>query len=86
MVDASLRTNIVNLFLALKRDRGVSFLYITHDLSTAYYVADQVAIMHEGRIVEAGVPDDVLRNPNHEYTRALLDAVPGLGARWVDAA
>ncbi len=86
MVDASLRTNIVNLFLALKRERQVSFLYITHDLSTAYYVADQVAIMHEGRIVESGAPETVLRDPAHEYTRALLDAVPGLGARWVDAA
>ena len=86
MVDASLRTNIVNLFLSLKRDRGVSFLYITHDLSTAYYVADQVAIMRDGSIVEAGAPDTVLRNPQHEYTRALLDAVPGLGERWVDAA
>ncbi len=86
MVDASLRTNIVNLFLALKRERQVSFLYITHDLSTAYYVADRVAIMHEGRIVESGAPESVLRNPTHDYTRALLDAVPGLAQRWVDAA
>ena len=85
MVDASLRTNIVNLFLALKKDHGVSFIYITHDLSTAYYVADEVAIMQRGRIVEQGDPRSVLRSPHHEYTRALLDAVPSVAERWAEA-
>jgi ABC-type glutathione transport system ATPase component len=85
MVDASLRTNIVNLFLSLRRDRGVSFIYITHDLSTAYYVADEIAIMRGGRIVEQGEPRAVLRAPRHDYTRALLDAVPGIAERWPEA-
>lgn len=85
MVDASLRTNIVNLFLALKRERGVSFVYITHDLSTAHYIADDIAIMRAGRVVERGAPQDVLRAPRHEYTRALLDAVPRIGTRWAEA-
>jgi len=86
MVDASLRTNIVNLFLHLKREQGISFVYITHDLSTAYYVADQVAIMHQGRVVETGDPRTVLRAPRHDCTRALLDAVPAIGARWRETA
>jgi peptide/nickel transport system ATP-binding protein len=85
MVDASLRTNIVNLFLTLKRELGISFVYITHDLSTAYYVADALVIMYQGRIVESGNPHTILRGPRHEYTRALLDAVPRIGQRW-DAA
>lgn len=82
MIDASLRTNIVNLFLQLKQSLGISFVYITHDLSTAYYVADTIAIMHRGRIVESGDPRAILRQPRHDYTRALLDAVPRLGERW----
>jgi ABC-type oligopeptide transport system ATPase subunit len=85
MVDASLRTNIVNLFMSLRETRGVSFVYITHDLSTAYYIADEIAIMRAGRVVERGPPKEVLQSPQHEYTRALLDAVPRLGSRWAQA-
>ena len=84
MVDASLRTNIVNLFLELTRSQGVSFVYITHDLSTAWYVADEIAIMQAGRVVEGGRPQEVLRAPRHDYTRALLDAVPRVGVRWAE--
>jgi peptide/nickel transport system ATP-binding protein len=86
MVDASLRANIINLFMTLKQELGISFVYITHDLSTAYYLADSIAIMQSGRIVEAGDPRAILRQPAHDYTRALLDAVPRIGARWEDAA
>ena len=86
MVDASLRTNIVNLFLKLKQELGVSFVYITHDLSTAYYLADSIAVMHRGRIVEAGDPRTILQHPQHEYTKALLDAVPRIGVRWSSSA
>jgi ABC-type oligopeptide transport system ATPase subunit len=84
MVDASLRTNIVNLFLELTRSQGVSFVYITHDLSTAYYIADDIAIMQTGRVVERGRPQEVMRAPRHDYTRALLDAVPRVGVRWAE--
>jgi len=84
MVDASLRTNIVNLFLELTRTQGVSFVYITHDLSTAYYIADDIAIMQSGRVVERGRPQEVLRAPRHDYTKALLSAVPRVGQRWAE--
>lgn len=84
MVDASLRMNIVNLFKAIKEEKGVSFVYITHDLSTAYYLSDQVVIMNKGRIVDAGAPQDILANPREDYTRELMGAIPRLGERWAE--
>ncbi len=84
MVDASLRTNIVNLFKAIKDTKGVSFVYITHDLSTAYYLSDTVAIMNKGRIIEAGRPEEILADPHEGYTRDLVDALPRVGDRWAE--
>jgi ABC-type oligopeptide transport system ATPase subunit len=82
MVDASLRMNIINLFKTIKEEKGVSFVYITHDLSTAYYLSDAVAIMNKGRIVESGAPEDILANPRDPYTRELMAAIPEIGERW----
>ena len=82
MVDASLRMTIVNLFREIRRSRGISFLYITHDLSTAYYLSDRVAIMNRGKIVETGDPRQVLLTPEHPYTRSLIDAIPSVHQRW----
>ena len=84
MVDASLRMNIVNLFKTIKEEKGVSFVYITHDLSTAYYLSDHVVIMNKGKIVDAGAPQDILANPREAYTRELMGAIPRLGERWVE--
>ena len=75
MVDASLRMSIVNLFQHLRDDLGVSIIYITHDLATAYYISDRVIIMHRGDVVEAGNAQEVLDNPKHEYSTALKNAV-----------
>ena len=82
MVDASLRMSIVNLFKEIVEQKGVSFIYITHDLSTAYYLSDQVSIMNQGVVVEKGHPQDILANPAQDYTRELLAAVPGITERW----
>jgi len=82
MIDASLRTNIVNMFLSLKEKCDVSFIYITHDLSTAYYVSDYVAIMYRGNVVEYGASDHILTDPIHPYTKQLLDSVPTGGKKW----
>lgn len=82
MVDASLRMSIVNLFRQIVEEQGVSFIYITHDLSTAYYLSDQVSIMNTGRVVESGVPTDILDNPKQAYTRELMAAIPTVGERW----
>jgi len=76
MVDASLRMSIVNLFKQLRDELGVSILYITHDLATAYYVSDRIGIMFRGRIVEMGTVDQVLMKPRHPYSQLLRDSIP----------
>jgi peptide/nickel transport system ATP-binding protein len=76
MVDASLRMSIVNLFKKLTDDYGVSVLYITHDLATAYYMCDRIAIMFRGNIVEIGSVEDVLMEPKHPYTQLLRESIP----------
>jgi peptide/nickel transport system ATP-binding protein len=76
MVDASLRMSIVNLFKQFRDQLGVSILYITHDLATAYYVSDRIAIMFRGNIVEMGTVEEVLMNPRHPYSKLLRDSIP----------
>jgi peptide/nickel transport system ATP-binding protein len=76
MVDASLRMSIVNLFKKLRDEMGVSVLYITHDLATAYYVSDRIAVMFRGNIIEMGSVEQVLMNPRHPYTRLLRESIP----------
>jgi peptide/nickel transport system ATP-binding protein len=76
MLDVSIRIGILNLILQLKRELQIAFLYITHDIASARYVADEVLVMYRGRIVEQGPTDAVLQAPQHAYTRLLLSAVP----------
>jgi peptide/nickel transport system ATP-binding protein len=76
MVDASLRMAIVNLFKKLCDEEGVNVIYITHDLATAYYISDRIAIMLRGYVVEMGPVEAVLGNPLHPYTRLLKESVP----------
>jgi peptide/nickel transport system ATP-binding protein len=80
MVDASLRMSIVNVFKALRDDLGISIIYVTHDLATAYYISDRIIIMQKGKVVESGEARTVLNAPQHPYTRQLRAAVlmPGL--------
>ena len=82
MIDASRRMIIINLFLKLKQEAGRSFLYITHDLATAYYISDYVAVMSKGVVVEFGLARDVMGNPQHDYTRLLLDSIPTTTKKW----
>ena len=76
MLDVSIRIGILNLMLKLKEDRDLAFLYVTHDLASARYVADEMLVMYAGQIVERGPTEEVLQNPLHPYTRLLLSAVP----------
>ena len=76
MLDVSVRIGILNLMEALRADAGVSFLYITHDIASARYLADRIVVMYAGRIAESGPAEDVLRNPRHPYTQLLVSAVP----------
>ncbi len=76
MLDVSIRLGILNLILELKERRDLAFLYITHDIASARYVADEVLVLYAGQVVERGATDDVLQNPLHPYTKLLLSAVP----------
>ncbi|MET0435486.1 MAG: ABC transporter ATP-binding protein [Cellulomonas sp.] len=76
-LDVSLAATVLNLIGRLRRELGMSVLFVTHDLAAARIVADRVAVMREGRIVEIGATDDVCERPQHEYTRTLLGAIPG---------
>ncbi len=76
MLDVSIRIGILNLMLTLKDERGLAFLYVTHDLASARYVADEMLVMYAGQIVERGPTEAVLQHPLHPYTRLLLSAVP----------
>ena len=76
MLDVSLRAGVLRLLAELRESRGLSLLYITHDLLSARVVTDQILVLHEGRVVESGATKDVLQHPTDEYTVRLLDAIP----------
>ncbi len=81
MLDASTRVDILNLLVSLKR-AGLAILFITHDLSLGNYVSDRTVILRRGAIAEMGPTPAVFGNPQHSYTKALLDAVPQLHKKW----
>ena len=76
MIDLSTRAEILHMMKDVQRELNLTYLYITHDLSTARYFTDRIAVMYLGRIMEMGKADDVIDNPCHPYTRALINAVP----------
>lgn len=84
MVDASLRASILETLRNLQRDHGVSIIYITHDLTTAYHIAKSIIVLYRGGVMEAGEVDAVIKHPQHPYTRLLVDSIPwpNLNQRW----
>src|SRR2546426_12176693 len=76
MLDMSIRSRVHELILDLKQRYGPTYLFITHDLATAKFICDRIAIMYLGRIVEMGSSKGIYADPKHPYTRALLEAVP----------
>ena len=76
MLDASIRTGIVKMMLEQRDKKGVAYLFITHDLSLAWLISDRIAIMYLGKIMEIGTAHEIIKNPKHPYTQALLDIMP----------
>jgi oligopeptide/dipeptide ABC transporter ATP-binding protein len=76
MLDVSIRAEIINLLAELQKSRGISVIFITHDLGTVGFFADRAAVMYLGRIVEIGNISEVLKAPQHPYTQALLSVIP----------
>ena len=76
MLDVSIRLSVLNLLARLQREENLGVLYITHDLATARHFSDEIMVMLKGNIVERGPSDEVILNPQHDYTRTLLDAAP----------
>ena len=76
MLDVSIRTEILKLMLDLRTERGLTYLFITHDLSVAWVIADRIAVMYLGRILEIGAAEDVIRRPGNPYTQALVSVMP----------
>jgi oligopeptide/dipeptide ABC transporter ATP-binding protein len=84
MVDASLRATILETLRNLQRDHGVSIIYITHDLTTAFHIAKSIIVLYRGSVMEAGDVDAVIKEPQHPYTQLLVDSIPwpNLDRRW----
>jgi peptide/nickel transport system ATP-binding protein len=76
MIDVSLRTTLIDLMLNLRKELGLTYLFITHDLAIAKYISDRVAIMYLGKIIELGEKEQIFAKPSHPYTQALLSAIP----------
>ena len=76
MLDTSVRTQILDVLCGLRESRGLGLIFITHDLSLAWSLCDQLAVMYLGRVVEQGLATDVIENQKHPYTQALVDAIP----------
>ena len=77
-LDVSIQSQIINLLLALTRDLRLTMIFISHDLGVVRFIADRVAVMQSGKIVEEGETERVMSGPRHEYTKTLLAAAPGL--------
>jgi peptide/nickel transport system ATP-binding protein len=76
MLDVSVRAEILKLMLELRRSRGITYLFVTHDLSLAWVIADRIAVVYLGRVVEIGPADEVIQRPRHPYTKALVSVIP----------
>ena len=83
-LDVSIQAQVINLFMDLRKDLDLTYLFISHDLSVVEHISDRVVIMYLGRIVEKASTDDMFDAPNHPYTQALLNEVPRVDSRGID--
>jgi peptide/nickel transport system ATP-binding protein len=83
MVDACSRASILDYLMKLKEELSMTIVFVTHDIGLAYYVSDSLYIMHKGKIVDRGSPDDVIKNPTSDVTKRLLDDIPDVHREWI---
>jgi len=83
MIDACSRATILEYLMKLKQELDMTIVFITHDIGLAYYVSDSIYIMHQGKIVEQGPPDQVTQHPTSEITRQMLDDIPHVNREWI---
>lgn len=83
-LDVSVQAQVLNLFSSIRKDYGIGYLFITHDLSIVRQVVDEVHVMNLGSVVESGQVDDVLARPSHPYTKSLIASIPRAGTSWLD--
>nr|WP_202905270.1 ABC transporter ATP-binding protein [Vulcanisaeta thermophila] len=83
-LDASLQAQVLNMLMELKEELKMTYLYITHNIATAYYVSNRVAVMYAGKIVEYGDVDEVFKKPMHPYTQSLMSSVPKIGIKEIE--
>jgi peptide/nickel transport system ATP-binding protein len=83
MVDACSRASILDYLMKLKQELSMTIVFVTHDIGLAYYVSDSLYIMHHGKIVEQGSPDDVTQRPTNDATKKLLDDIPDVHREWI---
>ncbi|HEY3494172.1 MAG TPA: ABC transporter ATP-binding protein [Polyangiaceae bacterium] len=83
MVDACSRASILEYLMKLKEELSMTIVFVTHDIGLAYYISDSIFIMHEGKIVEQGPPDQVIKQPDSPVTRQLLDDIPSVHHDWI---
>jgi peptide/nickel transport system ATP-binding protein len=81
-LDVTVQARVIALLRDLQRERGLSYVFIAHDLAVVRQLSDRVAVMSAGKVVEEGTRDDVFERPQHPYTRSLLDAVPRIDPEW----
>ncbi|MDR0305443.1 MAG: dipeptide/oligopeptide/nickel ABC transporter ATP-binding protein [Chitinispirillales bacterium] len=85
MVDACVRANILDYLMKLKEELKMTIVFITHDIGLAYYVSNRIFIMHKGKIIEQGTPDEVTQSPKSEHTIQLLEDIPEINREWIKA-
>src|SRR3954465_12038898 len=83
MVDACSRASILDYLMKLKEELQMTIVFVTHDIGLAYYISDSIFIMHDGKIVEQGPPDQVTQSPSSDLTRQLLDDIPNVNREWI---
>ncbi|CAM3055116.1 ABC transporter ATP-binding protein [Paenibacillus sediminis] len=82
MVDACSRSTILDMLMKLRQENNMTIIFITHDVGLSYYVSDTIYIMEKGKIVESGIAEEVILNPQHKYTKQLIEDVPKIHSEW----